>query len=150
MHVRHSKRMRALHLSLALFLLLCSPVRAQWWNFLWANPRTTTSSTSLSITSPSIRSMGTSDNPGTTEWMVTEDRVTEKALEVSTQIEGSLLTPTPSPRVSVFGQNTPEPGMLFSEENANGGSKAKAQYKPLKRWKNGECVTGRDVDERRH
>lgn len=72
--------------------------------------------------------------------------MTEKALEDSTQTEGSVLVPTPSPGLSIFGDSTAEPGTFPREENAGGGSKAKAQYKPLKHWKSGECY--RDVDSR--
>lgn len=142
-HATHSKRMEALHLSLALFLLLSSTVRAQWWSFIWANSKTSTGSHPPSITSPSVTSLGPSDTtPGTTEWVVTEDRVTEKALEDSTQTEGSLLTPTPSPGESIFGHSTAEPGTLPPEESTGGGNKARAQYKPLKHWKSGECYRG--------
>lgn len=142
--------MGALRLSLALLLLLSSPVRAQWWSFIWANPKTSTSSpppsVTPSITSPSVTSLSPSDSPGTTEWVITENGVAEKALEGGAQTEGSVLTPTPTPGVAVFGHSTAEPGMSPPEGNAGGGSKDRAQYKPLKHWKSGECY--RDVDER--
>ncbi len=142
-HARHSKRMGALRLSLALFLLLSSPVRAQWWSLIWANPKTRTSSSlpaiPPSINPLSITSLGPSDTAGATEWEVKEDGVTEKALEHSTQAEGSVLAPTPSPGVSDFGHSTAEPGTLPPEENTGGGNKARSQYKPLKHWKSGEC-----------
>lgn len=140
--------MGALHRSLALFLLLSSPVRAQWWSFIWASPKTSTSSSPPSIASPSVTSLGPSDTPGATEWPVTEDSVTEIALEGSTQTEGSVLTPTPSPGVSIFGQSTAEPGTLPPKKSTGGWSKARAQYKPLKHWKSGECY--RDVEQRGH
>lgn len=165
---RHSKRMGALRLSLALFLfllLLSSPVRAQWWSLIWANPKTSTRSSPPaippSITSPSIASLGPSDTPATTEWVVKEDGVTENALEHSTQAEGSVLAPTPSPGVSNFGHSAAESETLPPEGNTGGGSKARSQYKPLKHWKSGECYSvtksvtikkqrGRQVRKKRH
>lgn len=144
--------MGALRHTLALIFLFSSTVQAQWWSLLWANPQTSTSSTPTSIppivTSPSIISLGPSDTPGTTEWVVTEDGVTEKAPEGSTQTEASVQSPSPSQGVSIFGNSTAEPGTLPPEENTGGGSKARAQYKPLKHWKSGEC--DRDVKEKRH
>lgn len=139
--------MGALHLLLALFLLLSSPVRAQWWSLLWANPKTSTSS-SPSIAPPSVTSLGLSDTPGTTEGLLTEDSVTEIALAYSTQTEGSVPIPTPSPGVSVFGQSTTEPGTLPPEKRIGGWSKARAQYKQLKYWKRGEYY--RDVEQMGH
>ncbi|KAA8586686.1 hypothetical protein FQN60_016382, partial [Etheostoma spectabile] len=125
--------MGALRHTLALFFLFSSTVQAQWWSLLWANPQTSTSTTPTSIppiiTSPSSISLGPSDTPGTTEWVATEDGVTEKAPEGGTQTEVSVRG------VSIFGNSTAEPGMLPSEENATGGSKARAQHKPLKHWK---------------
>lgn len=138
--------MGALHLSLALFLLLSCPVRAQWWSLIWANPKNRNSA-SLSVSSPSVTSTGPTGTPGTTEWMVTEDSVFNKALEDSTQTEGSVLIPTPSPGVSNLGYSTAEPGTLPPEESAGGGSKARAQYKPLKHWKSGEYY--KDVEQKR-
>lgn len=76
--------------------------------------------------------MGPTGTPGTTEWMVTED---------STQTEGSVLIPTPSPGASNLGYSTAKPGTLPPEESAVGGSKVRAQYKPLKHWKSGEYYT---------
>lgn len=144
-HARHSQRMGALRLPLALFFLFSSPVRAQWWSFLWANPKTSPRSSPPSIppsiSSPSITSLGPSDTPGTTEWVMTE-----KTPEGGTQIQGSVLAPTTSPGVSVFGHSTAEPGTLPPEENPGGDSKASAQYKPLKHWKSGECY--RDAEEK--
>lgn len=137
------ERMGALHLLLALFLLLSSSVRAQWWSLLWANPKTSTNS-SPSITPPSITSLGPSETPGTTEWLVTEDSESEIALDHSTQTDRSVLIPTPSPGVPIFGQSTTEPGILPPEKRTGGWSKARAQYKPLKHWKRGECY--RDVE----
>ncbi|XP_034743918.1 collagen alpha-2(IX) chain-like isoform X2 [Etheostoma cragini] len=125
--------------TLALFFLFSSTSQAQWWSLLWANPQTSTSTTPTSIppiiTSPSSMSLGPSDTPGTTKWVATEDRVTEKAPEGSTQTEVSVLSPSPSRGVSSFGNSTAEPGMLPSDENAGGDSKARAQHKPLKHWK---------------
>lgn len=132
--------MGAFHLALAVFFLLSSPARAQWWTFIWANPKASTSSSPSSIppavTSPSITSI--SDTPGTTEWLATENGVAEKALQANTQTEGSVLTPTPSPGVSGFRHSPAEPGTLPPEANTGGRSKARAQYKPLKHWKGGE------------
>lgn len=132
--------MGAFHLALAVSFLLSSPARAQWWSFIWANPKASTSSSPSSIppavTSQSITSM--SDTPGATDWLVTENGVAEKALQANTQTEGSVLTPTPSPGVSVFRHSTAEPGTLRPEANTGGHSKARAQYKPLKHWKGGE------------
>lgn len=138
-HATRSKRMGALHLSLALILLLSSPVRAQWWSLLWANPKTTISSGPLPVTSPLATSAVTSDTPATTERPVTENGVAEKALEDRSQTEGSVLTPTPSPGGSIFGRNTTGSGTLPAEESAGGVSKARAKHKPLKHWKSGEC-----------
>ncbi|XP_068604929.1 collagen, type XV, alpha 1b [Brachionichthys hirsutus] len=59
---------------------------------------------------------------------VKEDGVTETALDARTGVKESLLTPTPSPGAS-------EPGMLPPVDSTGGGSKARAQYKPLKHWK---------------
>lgn len=91
--------------------------------------------------------MGLTGTPGTTEWMVTEDSVFNKALEDSTQTEASVLIPTPSPGVSNLGYNTAEHGNLPPEESAGGGSKVRAQYKPLKHWKRGEYY--KDVEQKR-
>lgn len=138
-HARQSKKMGALRLSLALFLLLLSsPVQAQWWSLIWANPKTTTSYSPLSITSPTITSLGPSDTPGTTEWVVTENGVAEKSLEDSSQKMGYVLTPTRG--ASVIGDSTAEPGTLPPEESAGGSSKANIQFKPLKHWKSGELL----------
>lgn len=141
--VHTQERMGALHLLLALFLLLSSSVRAQWWSLLWANPKTGTNS-SPSVAPPPITSLGPSETPGTTEWLVAEDSESEIALEHSTQTEGSVLIPTPSPGVSIFGQSTTESGTLPPETRTGGRSKARGQYKPLKHWKRGECY--RDVE----
>lgn len=138
-HATRSKRMGALHLSLALILLFSAPVRAQWWSLLWANPKTTISSAPLPVTSPSVTSAVTSDTPASTERPVTESGVAGKALGDRTQTEGSVLTPTPSPGGSVFGHSTTESGTLPPEESAGGVSKARAKHKPLKHWKSGEC-----------
>ncbi|XP_010773126.1 collagen alpha-1(XV) chain-like, partial [Notothenia coriiceps] len=131
--------MGALRLSFALFFLSFSPAQAQWWNFIWAKPKTTTISMTSPIpsyiTSPSITSLGSSDIPGTAEWMLKEDGVTEKAPETSTLTEGSVLPLTPTPGVEIFGQSTAVPGTLPPKENAGAGSKARAQCKPLKHWK---------------
>lgn len=70
----------------------------------------------------------------------------EKALENNTPAGRFVLTPTTSPGVSMFGHSTVEPGTVPSEESAGGGSKARAQYKPRKHWKTGECY--RDVGQR--
>lgn len=138
-HATRSKRMGALHLSLALILLFSSPVRAQWWSLIWANPKTSINSAPLSVTSPFVTSAVTSDTPASTEWLATENGVAEKALEDRTQTEGSVLTPTPSPGGSIFGHDTTESGTLPPEESAGGVSKARAKHKPLKHWKSGEC-----------
>lgn len=143
-HAR-SERMGALHLSLALILLLSSPVRAQWWSLLWANPKTTISSAPLPVTSSFVPSAVTSDAAATTEGPVTENGVAEKALEDRTRAEGSVPTPTPSPGGSIFGHNTTESGTLPPEESAGGVSKARAKHKPLKHWKSGECDRVRDI-----
>ncbi|KAI9542022.1 hypothetical protein NQZ68_025156 [Dissostichus eleginoides] len=131
--------MGALRLSFALFFLSFSPAQAQWWSLIWAKPKTTTISVTSPIppylTSPSITSLGSSDTPGTTAWMLKEDGVTEKAPEISTLTEGSVLPPTPTPGVEIFGQSTAVPGTLSPKENAGAGSKARAQCKPLKHWK---------------
>lgn len=132
--------MGAFRLSLALFLLLSSPVQAQWWSLIWRRPKTRTWPSPPSIPA-SVTPLGPSVNPGITEWDVKEDGVTEKALEHSIQTEGPVLAPTPNPGVSIFGHSTVEPGTLPPEENAGGGSKAKPHYKPLKHWKSGECYS---------
>ena len=143
-HARHSQRMGALHLSLALLYLFSSPVRAQWWSFLWnpkTSPRSSPPSIPPSVSSPSFTSLGPSDTPGTTTAWVT----TEKTPEGGTQIQGSVLASLPSTGVSVSGHSTAEPGTLPPEENPGGDSKASVQYKPLKHWKSGECY--RDAEE---
>lgn len=146
-HATHSKRMGTLHFSLALLLLLLlsSPVRAQWWSLIWPNLKTLTTS-SPSIATQSVTSPGPTDSPGMTERLVTGDRVAEKALESNTPAGWFVLTPTPSPGVSMFGHSTVDPGTVPSERSAGGGSKARAQYKPLKHWKTGECY--RDIRRR--
>lgn len=142
---RHTERMGALCFSLTLLLLLSSPVRAQWWSLIWANPKSSSgsspSSVPSSITSPSITSPGLSYIPGTTVWVGKEDRMTEKASEGSTQTG----TPTPSPAVSISGHSTAKPGTPPPDESSNG----RSQYKPLKHWKSGECYRGGGGGEKR-
>lgn len=133
--------MEGLHLSLALFFLLSSPVQAQWFSLFWAKPKSDSFPPSVepSIDSPSITSLGPSDIPVTTEVMGKEDWGTEATVEGSIQREGPVLAPTPTPQVLTSGHSTAEPGILPPEDNAGGGSKTKSQYKPLKHWRTGEC-----------
>lgn len=109
------------------------------------NPKVSTSPSPITPTPP-VTSPGLSSTPGTSDRVVTENGVAEKALGGDSQTGGSLLSPSPSPGKAVFGHNTTKPGRLPSEVSAGGGSKARAQYKPLKHWNSGE--SHRDTEER--
>lgn len=135
-----NRRMGACGLSLALLFLLSSPIQAQWWSFIWANPKS--GSSPANATSPSLTSPSPSGSPETTEWVGKEDRVTEKAVEGSTQTEASVLAFTPNPGASLSDYSTEEPGMLAPEEDS--GPQSRSQYKPLKLWKSGECYRGNE------
>lgn len=138
-NARHSQRMRALCLPLALFLLFSSPVQAQWWSFFWGNSKTSSGSASPSIPppipSPSITPLGPSDATGATDVVVLmKEGGAEKAQQGSPLTEGSVLTTTSRPEMPISSRITAEPGLFHPEEKAGGG----ARYKALKRWKSGE------------
>lgn len=134
--------MGALRFFLLLSLVLSSPVQAQWWSFIWASPKSSSSSSPSSSppsTSPSITS---TDPPAThvgiTEWLGNQDEVTEG----TSQTEGSATARTLSLDASTSGHSTAEPGTQTLQDYASGVSKARAQYKPLKHWKSGESLLG--------
>lgn len=136
-------RMGAIQLSLALLFLFFSLAQAQWWSFIWANPKFTSGyppAVSPTITTPLFTTPGPSDTAGTAGWVGDKDRVMEKAVQDSAQAEWSVLSLTPNPGGSVSGQSTEEPRMETPEENTGGGNKSSSQYKSLKYWKSGECV----------
>lgn len=140
---QQKERMGALRFSLALLLFLSSsPVRAQWWSFIWATPKSKPTPSPLSASSPSITSPWPSDIPVTTKWVGKKDgRIKEKTPESS-----APATPrTPHPPVSVPGNGKATPGATPPDENTggngsgNGNGNGRSQYKPLKHWKSGEC-----------
>nr|XP_057924239.1 collagen, type XV, alpha 1b isoform X3 [Doryrhamphus excisus] len=58
-------------IALVFFLLLSTSVRAQWWSFIWARPKSIPSTSS-----PSVTWMSPSNAPGTTAWFGNKDQTT--------------------------------------------------------------------------
>lgn len=119
--------MGTLYTSLALCLLLSTPVPAQWWNFFWASPKSSPQPSPPFVTSPSPLDMR-----GTTAWVGPEDKTT-----------GSAFTPVIHTKMSYLGpagsfRGSPPPGVMITN--------ARSHFKPLKRWKSGECSKRRVED----
>lgn len=133
------KTMGVIHLSLAFFFLISSPVHAQWswFNVIWPYPETTTVPppvTSPAVTSPELSaSQGTSTGP-----VENEDKVTVKYTE-GTQIKGSVFTFTAHGLgMLASSYSSVKPGTTRPGENSGGGNQSRSKYKPLKHWKSGE------------
>ncbi|MED6281776.1 hypothetical protein CHARACLAT_025353 [Characodon lateralis] len=136
--------MGAIHICLILLLLASSPVCAQWWRFIWPDPKTTTVPPTL--TSPTV----TSQEPSTTQGIPSksglgkEDKVTAIDVE-GTQIGWSMLSSTPHKSEKLVSQRTVNTFTLSPGRNSGESTKGRSTNKPLKQWKN-EKSSGSHLD----
>lgn len=129
------KSMGVIHLGLAVFFLLSSPVHAQWWKIFLPNPKTTT--VSPAVTSPTITSPEPSD-PQEMAASETEDKVSVKFMEGTQLKETVLALIAYSSGMTDSAYSTVESWTPPPEENSGEGNQSKPKYKPLKHWIIGE------------
>lgn len=108
--------MATVHLPLALVFLLSCSTQAGWLSFIWPDPKTSTPPPPP--ISPSTASSGAEQTPA---WL-------SKDVLMETSAEGH----------SPGGSGSVQPGGVAPETVAGGGSRGRAQHKPLRRWKCGE------------
>lgn len=129
--------MGVIHLNLAFFFLISSPVHASWLEYIFGYPETIT--IPPPVTSPAVTSPERSATQETSSKPVgKEDKVTVKYME-GTQIKGSVLTFTAHGLGMLASPySTVKPGTTRPGENSGGGNQSRSKHKLLKHWKSGE------------